>query len=78
MHDPISQLNAALEGRYTIERELGQERLFSWSAAQLSLHPDGDRFVSTESASTDDAPAPVERHFVIVNWFEELKQRMGR
>ena len=45
-----------------------------------SLHPDGDRFVVTgpvASASVDDgAPSP-ERFLVVVNWFEELKERMG-
>ena len=25
MSDPVSRLNATLEGRYTIERELGEE-----------------------------------------------------
>ena len=25
MTDPVTRLNAALEGRYTIERELGEE-----------------------------------------------------
>jgi len=46
------------------------------------LHPDGDRFVITRQATdlvdaeTDDNPAP-ERFLVVVNWFEELKARMG-
>ena len=32
MSDPVSRLNAALEGRYTIERELGEAGMTTrWS-----------------------------------------------
>ena len=42
--------------------------------------PDGDRFVVTEDIGveeqTDEEMAP-ERFLVVVNWFEELRARMG-
>jgi hypothetical protein len=34
MSDPIRRLNAALEGRYTIERELGEGGMATPSAVQ--------------------------------------------
>ena len=45
------------------------------------LHPDGDRFVAavpTRAASATGASAvPEWRYLVVLNWFEELKERMG-
>jgi Tol biopolymer transport system component len=46
------------------------------------LHPDGDRFiVATRAGGTDPtgvvADAP-DRFLVVLNWFEELKARMGK
>ena len=38
MSDPITRLNAALEGRYEIERELGP-RLGWWAHADPLLEP---------------------------------------
>ena len=52
MSDPVTRLNAALEGRYRIESELGE----------------GDE------AGTGPPAMQIE---VVVNWFEELRQRMG-
>ena len=47
------------------------------------LHPDGDRLVIVQdvraagvNATADEAPEP-ERFLVVVNWFEELLERMG-
>ena len=45
------------------------------------LHPDGDRLIVSQGisgpqASQEEGPAP-ERFLVVVNWFEELRQRMG-
>jgi Tol biopolymer transport system component len=41
------------------------------------LHPDGDRFiVLVPHASSTDSEA-VSRYLVVLNWFEELKERMG-
>jgi len=51
--------------------------LFGWD-----LHPDGERFLVT----VNDAPAAAAasagrqeraRTLVVVNWFEELRERMG-
>ena len=54
------------------------------------LHPDGDRFIVAELVGA--APAPVvapgargapasaassERYLIVLNWFEELKERVG-
>jgi Tol biopolymer transport system component len=45
------------------------------------LHPDGDRLIGTVRAGTPSATsgevAEPERFLVVVNWFEELKERMG-
>ena len=47
------------------------------------LHPDGDRFIVTEGAQTAPAPqgAPAtsspERYLIVLNWFEESKERVG-
>ena len=44
------------------------------------LHPDGDRFVIAQSEArvAVQAPSgPVERFFVVVNWFEEMKARIA-
>ncbi len=53
MSDAVSRLNAALEGRHAIERELGEGGM-----ATVSLAKDL-------------------RHNLNVNWFEELRRRMG-
>ncbi len=45
MSDPVARLNAALEGRYAIERGLGEGGM-----------------------------ATV---YLVTNWFEELRERMG-
>jgi serine/threonine-protein kinase len=47
------------------------------------LHPDGDRIIfsrleGTEEEEADEEPALPERHVVVLNWFEELKTRLGR
>ena len=52
----------------------------SWGS---DLHPDGDRLIIAQNVSVagantaaDEAPEP-ERFLVVVNWFEELLERMG-
>ena len=51
---------------------------FNWS-----LHPDGDRIVTTQDVTSVSPAAQAggaverERFLIVVNWFEELKQRMG-
>ena len=56
----------------------GSYRDNSWA-----LHPDGERIVVTQDvtaasveAQTDGTASP-ERFIVVVNWFEELRERMG-
>ena len=46
------------------------------SMSRGDLHPDGDRLIATQNVGADDVLAP-ERFLVVVNWFEELRQRMG-
>ena len=47
------------------------------------LHPDGDRIIVSQEASvTGGGAAPPQvseppQHLIVVNWFEELRQRMG-
>ena len=44
-----------------------------------SLHPDGDRLVVPQPvlAGQEGVDSETERFIVVVNWFEELRQRMG-
>ena len=45
------------------------------------IHPDGDRFLVTVSPDGSVPTAPdqlLENVYIVVNWFEELKGRMGR
>jgi hypothetical protein len=62
----VTATDSILQGRY--ERN-------DWA-----LHPDGDRIVVTQygagSAATQPGGDP-ERFLVVVNWFEELRERMG-
>jgi serine/threonine-protein kinase len=44
------------------------------------IHPSGDRFIIAQDESqavAEAAGGPVERFFVVVNWFEELKAALG-
>ena len=46
-----------------------------------ALHPDGDRFIFAQSATTttlpEDGAAEPLRFLVVTDWFEELRQRIG-
>lgn len=51
-------------------------------AGGWDLHPDGDRFIvavpegrAAGATAAESAEAP--RYLVVLNWFEELKQRIG-
>ena len=56
----------------------GPYQTFNWD-----LHPDGDRMVTTRdvasvsSETTADGTTSPERFLVVVNWFEELLERLG-
>ena len=62
---------------------LSRDTLFAgdYLARFSDLHPDGDRLVVPQIVGAATAPegaAPgSERFLVVVNWFEELRQRMG-
>ncbi len=46
------------------------------------VHPDGERFVMTvgtgAEAGGDDEARPNERYLVVLDWYTELRERMGR
>jgi Tol biopolymer transport system component len=61
---------------------LSREPVMALQLTGGDLHPDGDRFIETvtaEQAAQDvaDSPPAPERHFVVTNWFEELRARTG-
>ena len=50
-----------------------------YSPYNTDIHPQGDRLISTVPAGTAEGAETEsrERHLIVVNWFEELKERMG-
>ena len=65
---------------------VGLDSLMAWpdrTSAPGDLHPDGDRFITTRTgeaaneADGDEAGAEEERFFVVTNWFEEMRARLG-
>ena len=56
---------------------LFREPLFTgnYSASRSDLHPDGDRLVNAPLAT--EGAGGVERFFVVTNWFEEVRERLG-
>jgi eukaryotic-like serine/threonine-protein kinase len=58
-----------------LTRTLGAGRVRNWD-----VHPDGDRFImmgSPEGEGGDGAAPRLANVYIVVNWFEELRQRMG-
>lgn len=41
------------------------------------LHPDGDRFIVLVPAARVSESSAASRYLVVLNWFEELRERMG-
>ncbi len=41
------------------------------------IHPDGSRFVMVKSAVQDGGVAPSSEVYIVTDWFEELRERMG-
>jgi len=62
---------------------LDRVALMAWpeqTQTSVDLHPDGDRFIATRlgDASGEDEDAAEEvRAFVVTNWFEEMRARLG-
>ena len=56
-----------------------RDSLFTGNYLWISsdLHPDGDRLVIPQDVALGTAASEPERFIVVVNWFEELRQRMG-
>jgi hypothetical protein len=52
----------------------------SFEVEDWDLHPDGDRILVVQRVSPDEdeASSDAERFFVVVNWFQELKEKMRR
>ena len=40
------------------------------------LHPDGDRFLMVKQDEAEELPTPPQRIHVVLNWIEELKERV--
>ncbi len=66
MTDPVTRLNAALQGRYRIEREIGEGGMATVYLADDLKH---ERKVALKVLKP-------ELHLVL-NWIEELRQRVG-
>ena len=86
--EPISGLNAALAGRYQVERQLGEGGMATVYLAKDLKHnrhvvanydvsPSDDRFVMVQDAESEDAAVdePLQIH-VVLNWFAELRARV--
>ena len=62
---------------------LSHDSLFTTDYVQMwtDLNPQGDRLVAPvrvgPATAREDEGSERERFFVVVNWFEELRQRMG-
>ena len=70
MSDQVNRLNAALEGRYAIERELGEGGI----AIVTMLTPGDQQFVMLRLGDTEDEPS----EFILVeNWADEFMGRVG-
>ena len=64
--DTVARLNAALEGRYRIDRELGEGGMATVYLADDLRH---ERKVAPKVLKPELAA-------IVVNWFEELRSRI--
>jgi len=68
----------------TVDRTAGvvvRDRRLVWAGdvVRWDLAPDGERvLVVLPQGGVEDGDVPADRYLVVVNWFEELKQRMGK
>ncbi len=79
---PADTLFAARVQREPTFRVLSREAIHAGprlSGYSWDLHPDGDRYIIPRGVTAAPAadPATPERFFVVVNWFEELKAKLG-
>ncbi len=82
--DPITRLNAALEGSYRIERELGEGgdggrdgRVWWWKRGRHDLNAEGDRLIIAQNATgtvSEGGASQPDRLILVQNFFEELRQ----
>ena len=86
MPDPVSRLNAALEDRYAIERELGEGGMATVYLADDLKHERKvalDRLVVSQNLGASGANATVgdalerQRFLIVTNFFEELRERVS-
>jgi Tol biopolymer transport system component len=67
-----------------VDRDAGvvvRDRRVVWAGdlVRWDLHPDGERvLVVLPEGSAEDDGGPTDRYLVVLNWFEELEERMGR
>jgi serine/threonine protein kinase len=88
MTDPITRLNAALEGRYVIERELGEGGMatvyladdFEGSDGTVTVpydvFPDDQSFVMARIYRPEGEETVEPELILVQNWLEELKARV--
>ena len=58
----------------------GHEPRFVANMQNWDLHPDGERFivaVNSSAGAAANAGGEEDRYLVVLNWFEELKERIG-
>jgi serine/threonine-protein kinase len=69
----------------SVEREptvvVGQAQLVLTASVSnrttWDVHPDGDRFLVVQPGQTENQDQDDERYLVVLNWFEELRERVG-
>ncbi len=93
MSDPVARLNAALEGRYAIERELGEGGMATVYLAddlkhqrkvalkvlkpELAAVVGAERFFAIKLSGIGAGQGESVEINVVLNWFTELRERMG-
>jgi Tol biopolymer transport system component len=67
----------------TVDRSAGvtvRDRRLVWAGdlVRWDLHPDGERVLVVQpQGGAEETDVATDRYLVVLNWFEELKQRMG-
>jgi hypothetical protein len=61
-----------------------RDRELAWAGdlVRWDLHPDGERLLIVQPeqgvANAGGATGPTDRYLIVLNWFEELRTRMGQ